>query len=55
MVDKAMKSNHLSADEILEAARQTQGLERFDQIKWAILEASGGISVVPKMNAAPKA
>jgi uncharacterized membrane protein YcaP (DUF421 family) len=31
-----------------EAARQTQGLERMEQIKYAVLEVSGGISVIPK-------
>lgn len=55
IVEAAMKKNHLSLDELLDAARETQGLERFDQIKWAILEISGTISIIPKMNAAPKA
>ena len=34
--------------DILQAARQQEGLERLDQIKYAVLERSGGISVVPK-------
>jgi uncharacterized membrane protein YcaP (DUF421 family) len=34
-------------DDILEAAR-AHGLERMDEIKFAILEASGGISIIPK-------
>ena len=33
--------------DILQAARQTQGLERLDQIKFAILEKDGKISVIP--------
>ena len=34
--------------DILQAARQQEGLERLDQIKYAVLERSGGISVVPR-------
>jgi uncharacterized membrane protein YcaP (DUF421 family) len=44
LMDKA----RVRDDEILEAARQTQGLERMDQIKYAVLEVSGGISIIPK-------
>jgi uncharacterized membrane protein YcaP (DUF421 family) len=50
-----LAKEHLSEDDVLTAARELQGLERMDQIKWAVLESSGGISVVPKMNAAPEA
>jgi uncharacterized membrane protein YcaP (DUF421 family) len=32
----------------MHAARQQQGLERLDQVKYAVLERNGGISVVPK-------
>ncbi len=38
----------VSESEILEAARDKQGLERMDQIKYAVLERSGGITIVPK-------
>jgi uncharacterized membrane protein YcaP (DUF421 family) len=34
--------------DILASARMSQGLERMDQIKYAVLERSGGISVIPK-------
>jgi uncharacterized membrane protein YcaP (DUF421 family) len=34
--------------DILQAARETQGLARLDQIQYAVLERDGGISVVPK-------
>ena len=33
--------------DILTAARQMHGLERMEQIKYAVLERSGGISVIP--------
>ena len=35
-------------EEIMAAARQSQGLERVEQIKYAILERTGGISIIPK-------
>ncbi|MGB4893464.1 MAG: YetF domain-containing protein [Nitrospira sp.] len=34
--------------DILAAAREKHGLERMDQIKYAILETNGRISIVPK-------
>ncbi|HEX4947898.1 MAG TPA: YetF domain-containing protein [Blastocatellia bacterium] len=34
--------------DILTAARELQGLERMEQIKYAVLERSGGISIIPK-------
>ncbi|MGE5596068.1 MAG: DUF421 domain-containing protein [Hyphomicrobiales bacterium] len=37
----------LSEDDILEEARKAQGIERMDQIKYAVLEKSGGISIIP--------
>lgn len=52
---KVLAKEHLNEDDILSAARQSQGLERMDQIKWAVLETNGGISIVPKANAAPQA
>lgn len=38
----------LDESDLLAAARETQGLERLDQIKYAVLERSGGISIIPK-------
>ena len=43
-----MRKERVEEDEILEAARQSQGLERLDQIKYAILERTGHITIVPK-------
>lgn len=34
--------------DILSAARELQGLERMEQIKYAVLERHGGITIVPK-------
>lgn len=43
-----MRKAHINEEEILDAARQNHGLERMDQIKYAVLEKSGGISIVPR-------
>ncbi|HTN31177.1 MAG TPA: YetF domain-containing protein [Pseudomonas sp.] len=42
-----MAEARLQEDDILQAARQGQGLERMDQIKYAILEPNGKISIIP--------
>lgn len=55
LLREVMAKEHLGEDDILSAARESQGLERLDQIKWAVLETSGGISIVPEANAAPRA
>jgi uncharacterized membrane protein YcaP (DUF421 family) len=43
-----MQKERVDEGDILQVARDKHGLERMDQIKHAIVEASGGISVVPK-------
>ena len=43
-----MPKSRVSEDDILEQARGRLGVERMDQIKYAVLERSGGISIVPK-------
>lgn len=40
--------SRIDEDEVMTAARQTQGLERMEQIKYAVLEPNGEISVIPK-------
>src|SRR5438477_8041488 len=42
-----MRLTRVTTDDILVAARKMHGLERMDQIKFAILEASGDITIVP--------
>ncbi len=37
----------VNEDDILEAAREIHGLERFEQIKFAVVERNGKISVIP--------
>ena len=38
-----MHKARIDEEDILEAARRLQGIERLDQIKYAVLEVSGGI------------
>lgn len=48
MLADRMKECRVNADDILTAARRDHGLERLDQVKFAVLERSGGISIIPK-------
>ena len=43
-----MEKSRVDEADILAAARQWRGLERLDQIHYAVLERSGGITVLPK-------
>lgn len=43
-----MRKERISVEEVLEAARIMQGLESLDQVKYAILEVDGSISIIPK-------
>jgi uncharacterized membrane protein YcaP (DUF421 family) len=43
-----MKKAYVDEQDILSTARKEQGLERLDQIKFAILETSGQISIIPR-------
>lgn len=49
-LEDRMKKARVDETDILTAARELQGLERLDQIKFAVLERSGGISIIPKAN-----
>ena len=48
MIHERMNRERVDANDILEAAREQQGLERLDQIRYAVLERSGKISIVPR-------
>jgi uncharacterized membrane protein YcaP (DUF421 family) len=43
-----MKKARVDESEVLEAARELQGLESLDQIKYAVLEIDGHITIIPK-------
>jgi uncharacterized membrane protein YcaP (DUF421 family) len=42
-----MAKERVDVDDVLDAARESQGLERLDQIKYAVLERNGKISIIP--------
>ena len=42
-----MKKARVDEYDIMEAARRSQGLERMEDIKYAVLEVSGTISIIP--------
>lgn len=48
-----MQKLRVDEQDILSAARKAHGLERMDQIKYAVLEQSGGISIIPQPSAKP--
>lgn len=45
-----MKKAKVDVEDIMQAARCEQGLERMDQIKYAVLEKDGTISIIPYRN-----
>lgn len=42
------KMERVDKNDILAAARKLHGLERLEQIKYAVIEEGGGISIIPK-------
>jgi uncharacterized membrane protein YcaP (DUF421 family) len=44
---RRMKFARVTADQVLESARRAHGLERMEQIKYAVFEANGDISIIP--------
>ena len=44
---QAMARERIDEDDILEAARENLGLHSLDQIRFALLERTGGISIIP--------
>jgi uncharacterized membrane protein YcaP (DUF421 family) len=45
-----MSRVRIDEGDIMESARKSQGLERMEQIKYAVLEKSGTITIIPKEN-----
>lgn len=46
--EERMMKERVDMDDIIVAGREKHGLERLDQIKYAVLEKSGAISIVQK-------
>lgn len=47
VMHKQMQAARVDESDILDEARKRRGLERLDQIKYAVLERNGGISIIP--------
>jgi uncharacterized membrane protein YcaP (DUF421 family) len=47
-LDEWMRRNGITQEEVLEEARRNQGVERLEDIRYAVLERNGGISVIPR-------
>ena len=48
LIERNLKNERLTPDELMEQARLQQGVESLDDVKWAVLETSGAISIVKK-------
>ncbi len=48
MLKDRMKKSRIDESDIMEAARELQGLKNMEQIKYAILEKDGKITIVPR-------
>src|SRR5690606_18671524 len=46
-IDNNMQRARIDREDFLESARELQGLERMDQIKYPVLERDGKISIIP--------
>jgi uncharacterized membrane protein YcaP (DUF421 family) len=47
VLTERLDMSRVSEEDILEAARKLRGLERMDQIKYAVLETDGEITIIP--------
>ena len=45
---KVLAGVRMSVEDVMEAAREKQGLERLDQVRFAVLGATGEISIIPE-------
>ena len=50
-MEDRMKKARVDKEEILVAARTTQGIGTMDEIQYAVLEVDGNISIIPKKSA----
>lgn len=51
VLQERLRQSNVTLEDILQAARQTQGIGTLDGIKYAVLESSGGISIIPRDDA----
>jgi uncharacterized membrane protein YcaP (DUF421 family) len=45
--ERALKRSRIDISDVMEAARQSHGIPKQSEIRFAVLEASGNISIVP--------
>jgi uncharacterized membrane protein YcaP (DUF421 family) len=48
LLTERMRKERVDEEEVLAAARGKQGLERLEQIRYAVLERNGEISIIPQ-------
>lgn len=48
VLEDRLKRHRMGEEDILEAARELQGLERLSDIKYAVLERSGALTIIPR-------
>lgn len=53
LLRERMRRARVDEEDVLEAARKKQGIESLDQIKYAVLEIDGAISIIPTSSAGP--
>ena len=51
LLEERMHKSRVDQEDVMAAARQSQGLERLQQIKFAVLEVNGDISIIPEESA----
>jgi uncharacterized membrane protein YcaP (DUF421 family) len=47
LLEDRIANERVDLNDVMAAAREHHGLERLEQVKYAVLERSGGISIVP--------
>jgi uncharacterized membrane protein YcaP (DUF421 family) len=47
-IEERMRRARIDIDDIMEAARERQGLATLAEIRWAVLETDGTITVIPR-------
>lgn len=47
LLSETAQQARVDEEDIMEAARELQGLERIEQIKYAVLERGGNITIIP--------
>jgi len=52
LLEERMHKSRVDQEDVMAAARLHQGLERLEQIKYAVLEINGEISIIPEEKAA---